>query len=357
MASYGKAEVGERYLEERAYLLIVYPEKGKGHSSKSITSSKKVKLPFYENPIIQESKSSRLATYKLLGRNSDLYSYLGADSRTINLEVSLTLPHLFHFLYSAPWIDNGITLDSAPKFKFLKRNEPKPDSFYANQPLTTLDDLDEDATSLARKNSSAETDPNANTYTKNGAMKIKSSITSYDQEYDTLINNQGAVEALIGDLLPQSVAEGAEPDPKSVRAAYLYYINLLRSTVLGSEELGIGCPVVRLNFGALYQDIPVIVTKYDLDIEDRFGYDVATLLPRRVSIKLQMQELRVGDFSSHRPKQGQADDNVQTWESVLNYGTTDPRSEARLSRPRITNFNNFGGPGDSFNIPRRRRSI
>lgn len=354
MASYGKAQVGERYLEERAYLLIVFPEKGKGHSSKSITSSKKVKLPFYENPIIQESKASRLATYKLLGRNSDLFSYLGADARTINLEVSLTLPHLHHFLYSTPWLDNGITLDSAPKFKFLKREQPKPDPFYANEPLRTLDDLDEDSTSLARKNSN---DPTGSTYTKNGAMIIKSSIASYDQEYDTLINNDAAVDALVGDLLPQSVADSAEPDPKSVRAAYLYYINLLRATVLGSEELGIGCPIVRLNFGALYQDIPLIVTKYDLDIEDRFGYDTATLLPRRVTIKMQMLEVRVGDFSAHRPKQGQADDNVPTWESVLNYGTTDPRESARITRPRVTTFNNFGGPGDSYNIPRRRRSV
>lgn len=339
----------DRFLEERGYLMVIYPEKGKGYPSKHITSSKKIKIPFYENPGITESKASRLATYKLLGRNSDLYSYLGADSRSINLEITLTLPALAQFMKKTPWTDNAITLDNAPKFKFLKKTDPAP----RDSGIITQDDLSEDATTLSRKSSSSNTDAGGNTYTQNGALRLKNSIENYDKQFRVLRNNGEALADLLG--IPQEETLDAEtpPDPEGIRAAYLYYINIFRSTVLGSEETGIGCPIVRLNFGPMYQDVPLLVSKYDVSMSKQAGFDVATLLPRQVVIKLSTFEIRVGDFTRHKPGKFEVDDNVATWESPLSYGTVDPRTEPRLTNVPIPRLGRFSGPGDSFNIPRR----
>ena len=57
-----------------------------------------VRLPFYEDPEIRESKSARYASYKPVSRASELFAYLGSDARNFNLTFKLTLPHLVNML-------------------------------------------------------------------------------------------------------------------------------------------------------------------------------------------------------------------------------------------------------------------
>jgi len=327
MTSYGKAQVTDRHLHDRGYITLVFPEKGKGKLTKSITSNKKVKIPFFENPVIQESKQSRLATYKLIGRNSDLFSYLGADARTIQLRMTLTLPHLFHFMHSTPWIDKDTMFDKVPKFNIVKKNLT---NILLNDRTETIykrDDITDRGSRLARKFVNGEIDAAVDSYYSQDAVRLKDSIQAFEAEYSELL---GADSYQL------------DPDSRGVRAAYLYYINLLRATTLGSEELGLGCPIIRLNFGPLYQDVPCIASKYSLESDQQAGYDISTMLPRRVTFNLDLHEVRVGDFTSHSPERfGPSDDNVPTWDSVVQTGTFDPRAEPRLSNPStVDNFLN-----------------
>ena len=41
-------------------------------------------IPFFENPMIQESKEARLSTYSPIGRASNSFGYLGANSKKID---------------------------------------------------------------------------------------------------------------------------------------------------------------------------------------------------------------------------------------------------------------------------------
>jgi len=299
MTAYGDKEIRDRQLHKKGWIEFIFPEKGKSNS-KSITSSNKIKMPFYENPTIIEMKSSRLSTYKLIGRNSDLYSYLGADSRQFELQFSFTLPHLFHFLESFP---KALPKQNR-KFTFLG-NDRKLNQISEPSLLDIFDEADR--LGLARKNTTAEPEVISDTFEEIGPLKARQSIKNFEERFLDF--------------------RDLNSDPQGVRGAYLFFINLVRSSVIGSEEIGLGPPILRLNFGAMYKDIPCIVTKYNIEMDQDSGYDTVTLLPRRVNINLSMNEVRVGDFTYHNPKnKGVADDNIPTWESLFRAGTLDPRA-------------------------------
>ena len=75
-----------RLLEQRSRLEFHYPQQ-----------DMILFLPFFENPVISESKAANLVEYDLLGRSSSMFAYTGAKARRFKVEVSYTLPHLINF--------------------------------------------------------------------------------------------------------------------------------------------------------------------------------------------------------------------------------------------------------------------
>ena len=78
----------DRKLGERSYLDFEFPEDREGGPPLSI------RLPFLENIVISEKKRARYQKYRPVSRSSELYTYLGADSRKLNLNFSLSLKHI-----------------------------------------------------------------------------------------------------------------------------------------------------------------------------------------------------------------------------------------------------------------------
>ena len=360
MASYGSARIGERFYEDRAYLLLVYPEKAKG-SKKSAYTDKKVKIPFYENPTLTETQTPRYATYKLLGRNSDLYSFLGSDSRQISLTFNFTLKHLQHFMRESPWQSKEYMFDKVEKFSVVRDGKKREILKEQNQfalpvglggsfdagPPNQSSLVDYESTLYADRIVNAEINQAVDDYHNQDAIRAIDTIASYEAEHKELIakelgvdidkyrQNDGANTGFLADgldYLNSLFAEEPQKNLMNVKAIVYYYVNLIRSTTLGSAELGLGPPIVRLNYGPMYQDVPCIVTKYDISIDNTAGFDKETLIPNRIKVNLSMNEIRVGNFTKHEPLMfGPADDNVATWESVFKFATVDPRTEARLS--------------------------
>lgn len=343
MASYGRVTLGERFLEDRAYLLITYPEK---KDDQVVYSGKKAKIPFYETPMITESQTPRYAKYQLLGRNSNLMSFLGADSRTFNLTFTLTLPHLQFFLKESPWESLSEKVESA-KFDIKKETQvidhPKIPGVTLKinkvQDGTLLDSLAEERGLENFQAQDGFNSTNTIKYHEDDFLNLRAQELGIDPS--ALIANQQSEGGFIADALVSLNSSInsllSEPEPEKtvmdIKAAFYYYINLLRSTTIGSARMGLGPPIVRLNFGPLYQDVPCITTKYDLSVEGPAGYDKKTLLPNRVKFTLNLMEVRVGNFGSHLDITANSPnpfDDVPTWESVLRHGTVDPRLGPRL---------------------------
>ena len=92
----------DRRLEERSFLTFNYVSNGE------VTEI--VTLPFFEHVNITENKKARIQKYSLLSRSSDLYSYLGADSRELELTFSMTLPHIIDsvkFVYASSCLSSS----------------------------------------------------------------------------------------------------------------------------------------------------------------------------------------------------------------------------------------------------------
>ena len=100
----------------------------------------------------------------------------------------------------------------------------------------------------------------------------------------------------------------------------IYWTNIVRASVVNNAKNPIyGPPIIRLNHGILYQDIPCICTSYSIDYNEAAGYDVETLLPHQLKISMKLEEIRTGDFGAFPTNANEVvkRDNLAGWESVV----------------------------------------
>lgn len=102
----------------------------------------------------------------------------------------------------------------------------------------------------------------------------------------------------------------------------LYWINIIRSCVSNNTQNPLyGPPVIRINHGIMYQNVPCICTDYSLKFNEAAGYDIDTLMPLQTQVTMQLEELRTGDFGDFDPKGNPIQrDNLAGWEAVISQG-------------------------------------
>lgn len=310
-----------RALPERSKLMFYFPMPSAGSDYYVI------ELPFFENVVIKESKKARYQKYSLISRSSNLYSYLGADSRAISVSFNMSLPHL---LEEHPDInlDRYVSYmqdkdnSELEKQRFLEpykvKSVPKGMAFQLGTDYTK---------SLARD--SAKQVLNSLESTLSGSLNVE------DKEYlgnrynlqslasqqitQTATSVRGKFQALQD--LTQDFIEYNQASQFKYRIIDLiiYWTNIIRSSVVNYSKNPIyGPPIIRLRHGILYQDIPCVCTDYSIDYNEAAGYDVDTLLPRQIKIDLKLEEIRTGDFGEFAPKGNPIErDNLAGWEAVV----------------------------------------
>jgi hypothetical protein len=104
----------------------------------------------------------------------------------------------------------------------------------------------------------------------------------------------------------------------------MFWVNLIRASVVNdTNNPTTGPPIIRLTHGIMYENIPCLCTNYSISWEERAGYDMETLLPRRIKFSLELEEFRTGNFGDYEP--GTVDgDNLAGFEAVIEYGSMDP---------------------------------
>ena len=76
----------------------------------------------------------------------------------------------------------------------------------------------------------------------------------------------------------------------------------------------------------MYRSVPCICKSYNLGWEETAGYDLGTLTPRRLTVDLSLEEVRIGDFDKFEVSHIVKRDNVAGWESAIaSPYTTDPK--------------------------------
>lgn len=264
----------------------------------------KVTMPFYENPTISEGKQARLGKYKPIGRNSNLYSFLGADSRTLTLSFNLTLPHLSFYLES-----HAVETYTKTFISFGQRSNEIEKSRFFSKAVTT-ETLSEILRTIRGFEDQYNTDFETFTEPNTGVLPGPTTQTPGQSPRNAILENQ--------------IRES------KVKALYYFWTNIIRCSVIGTSDHRSAPPVVRLSFGPLYKRVPFIVEKYQIQVENNAGFDVSTLLPNRIKITLNMEELRVGNFgdyaafSFNNGQSLQSAENVAGWEYIMDTGSLDP---------------------------------
>lgn len=319
----------DRALPERSKLMFYFPVISEGNDYYVI------ELPFFENVSIKESKRARYQKYSLISRSSNLYSYLGADSRQLNLSFNMTLPHLLED-HPEINIDKYISyLDDksnseAEKKRFLEPYEAKstPDGMAfklgtdytkkkakdsAKQVLNSLE------ATLSGSLNQEDKEHFGNRYGLQGLALPQIVQTETSTKVSFLGKAFAAAEA-IGSFGLNSIEYNSTQFLKyRIIDLIIYWTNIIRSSVVNYSKNPIyGPPVIRLRHGILYQDIPCICTDYSIDYNEAAGYDIDTLLPRQLKINLKLEEIRTGDFGEFVPKGNPIErDNLAGWEAVV----------------------------------------
>ena len=236
-------------------------------------------IPFYENPTIVESQNPRYMNYAVVGRSSNLFGYLGADSRKFNLSFNINLPHI------ASQIVQNAPFGSTPPTKVQKMTEilqssPEGDLMSGGIPFGEGDALMEQMGKEALKE----------TTTYQGVA------AEFDQEFLSLIEGtkDGNTQAIIS---RDSPIYRRDSDGAALRRKNLNYIASLiasiRSTVINNTiQPEFGPPMVRLDWGILYRDVPCVCKGYTLNVNGKSGYDKKTLLPRVIEVTMNLEEAR-----------------------------------------------------------------
>lgn len=278
----------DRKLEERSYLRFEFYESAKDAPHVRY-------LLFYENPEIRESRKALHAKYQPISRNSTLMAYTGAESRQFSVAFKLTLPHI---------LATADTVYMNKQSKMRSKEEMRKEF--------TRSILSEGVGSIkAARGSSKDHD----LYFLDLDQDYTNAGTAVDD-----IANTGYVSKREAQITAQK-----NPRPEINRGIDLimYWVNLIRVSVLNNAKNPTnGPPIIRLNHGILYQDIPCVALDYKIDFDKAHGADLRTLLPRVISFEINLQEIRVGDFGDYNIQKYVQRDNSVGWEVIVDGSNT-----------------------------------
>tara|TARA_R100001509_G_scaffold102506_1_gene60189 strand:- start:302 stop:1165 length:864 start_codon:yes stop_codon:yes gene_type:complete len=268
-------------LHERSFLLFEY-----SGSDDQVT---RAHLPFLQNINISEDGKANLASYNLLGRAGQLFSYNGADSRRLKLDFDMSLLHLFH-LQETEGFTERMKRTIRNKDKITERNR-----FLGKAgPPTTYG------------------------YAQGEKVKFLNSLgLSLPRAIEIEADGKGTRDAV-------NFYSITNTDSDATIDLMMYWVNLIRSSVLNdSRNTVYGPPIVRLNHGPMYMNSPCLVEDYKISIDKASNYDLETLLPHTIKVSMSLIESRSGNFGEYFRGDPLEGDNLTGWESILDENVLD----------------------------------
>ena len=318
----GAGVVDMRLLELRSGLFFEYPKLNSEDKTLMFF------LPFWENPIIRESKEAHLVEYDLINRGSTLFAHTGAKSRDLTIEFYLTLPHIMNSMNS---VLNAQRLIKTLSTEKEKRRFDNINPFESEVKTTVAEDVIRHWKELVIETQQEYIGP----YPRRSAEEIVGG-TGMGENPNLFPGLTGQPPPGTGTVLADTslntppigekeIQLNASPTALRAINSAVYILNTIRTSVAGNSITSVlGPPVLRLRHGASYNDVPLVCRSFDISVEEDAGYDLKTLRPHRIRISLPTSELRGGDFTDFGPGAPIKRDNIAGWEALFEYGTTDP---------------------------------
>ena len=342
-------------LEERSYLEFYF--KGSSGSTWASNQGNVRRIPFFENPEIQEQRSPIYAKTQIVSRNEPARLYVGTDARKVSIKFNMTYPHILEF-YKLSNFGPGWQGELAEAYKAtvadLARNSlgssykdivdatgrmEQSDSGGLFDFMTDAGKAVDDFLGLGSKADSAPPGKPED----GGKLKVKwtpndgvgPQMNMENLQWGGSNGNPGEQEfdGSLGDGMMNPVAPSlaaaygmAITNPGLMVGAFMQYvIDTIKASVLGttrSDSWTAGPPIVRLRHGTNFLEEPYIVTNYSIDYDNGAGVDPRTLLPRRMFIRLNLEEFR---------QETGLNDGVPDAEDILNLDNWDRNTAGRNS--------------------------
>ena len=325
-------------IEERGFIEFRYPRvpiihEGDTHINwmdpgaglPNSASSRKRKLPMFENPRINETRSANWQESNIFMRNEPVRLYTGTGARKFDIELMYTLPHIgaFYNNYYLRSIDQDQrdeiqtainfyrkTLELDPPTKDSKVTYPGATGFiYAQGKAVGY----KEGTAVANLgNGAADGEEVANTGPR---MPINTPVRLGDK-------NEMDGKSYFR-------ARALDSDAHSMIAGLIdYFMNIIRSSVISTvaadadERSKFGPPLAYLKFGTVYNHVPCIVKSYKIELDPfKAGMDNASFYTRMIRVKLQLEEFRQEGGIVNSGEQG-----PYGWNTLFNLGGT-PRGK------------------------------
>ena len=311
-----------RALPERTKLMFYFPMPSVGSNYYT------VELPFFENVSIKESKKAKYQKYSLISRSSNLYSYLGADSRSIKVTFNMSLPHILeehpevNFDKYISYIQDKDNVElEKQKFKEPYKAQSIPEGMAFKLGTEYTKTFAKDSASQVLQSKWAQQGiTSAERRALIDLYGLDPTLTESEAVAARRVTLTSIADSFVNSTKVTSLDFNESKQQKAkVIDLIIYWTNIIRSSVVNYSKNPIyGPPVIRLNHGILYQNIPCICTNYSIDYNEAAGYDMDTLLPRQLKITLSLEEFRTGDFQEFVPDGTVVErDNLAGWEAVV----------------------------------------
>lgn len=266
-------------------------------------------LPFYENPLIVESRRANYASAKVFLRNEPVRLYTGSEARKFKVDIHYTLAHIASMVPTNSLLqmfstDRNLSNDELLAIDHYLRDVVAQDTNTVERPS---DNFGKGLTPDVMRKSNLETMKNRLSDGSEGP------VGKFFDEGDVLSRWNSMLEHII------QTSDGWTQISKIV----MYAVNLIRGSVMASKGYPVkGPPIVELKWGAMYNFVPCIITDYRIQPLEEAGYDVKSLMSQRLKISLSLEEMRNVHGTHHGDPKVTAD--LPGWDSIQQLGTMDP---------------------------------
>ena len=303
----------KRFLQERSFLVFEFPKVGSGGSREFSI------LPFFENISIIEEQRANYAVYDLIGRSGNLYGYMGAKSRSFRLNFKMNVKHIQYIFHreGVSFSDFSFRLVDSDNKEDLRNLFITPPSLNRGISKKLQNTLSEKA-ALDYMSLLLE-DPD---YTKNIKSKNEESQLKFNENVKSATGERDLIRAERERSRFLDNAAKTNPFGYTINCI-LWWVNLVRTSTINNSKNSIyGPPIIRINHGLLYNNVPCICTSFSFRESANTTYDVPNLFPDIIEVSMSLEEIR--NSGSSYTKGGENGDSVAGWNDFQINKTMDP---------------------------------
>tara|TARA_R110000824_G_scaffold158276_4_gene332053 strand:+ start:807 stop:1850 length:1044 start_codon:yes stop_codon:yes gene_type:complete len=278
--------------------------------------TKRVWIPFFENPLITETRKANYASNKVFLRNEPVRLYTGSEARKFKVEIHYSLIHMAAMLGTQDVTDifavhtgrntDQVYSDTLAIATYLK------DTLEADTGSTAEAESDAFLTRKARDRGNSTEGP----WGPNRWWK--------DSEGSRAGSNYWNFALM---WLMRTTPHWIKHHQVIQKV-----INNVRSSVIATAQLPVkGPPIVELKWGTMYNFTPCIVTDYKIQPIENAGYDTKSLTAQRLKISFSLEEMR--NINGNLWGNPEIGGDLPGWDTIQDLGYIDPKHKALTSSP------------------------